>query len=160
MDGNACENGFYLDFLSEWLQQRTNPQILFLTYEDMVEDLSREVKRICKFLEIDKSAEELEKIVSSSLFNSMSKNSFVNYTWRDGVVKDKNIKFLRKGKRYVCLSVSLSLSLYVSLYLSLSLCISVYLSLYLSLSLSLIVFPFLYPTFYEFPFTLFFFLRS
>ena len=64
----------------------------------MVEDLKREVLKIAQFLDIECSDEKIESVVSSSMFDSMSKNPNVNYSWRDGAVTDPNSKFIRKGK--------------------------------------------------------------
>ena len=95
---NTAEQGWYFDHVAGWLQQRGNPNILFLTYEDMVEDLKREVLKIVEFLGLECSEEKIDGVVSSSLFDSMSKNPKVNYSWRDGDKKDPDSKFIRKGK--------------------------------------------------------------
>jgi len=94
---NTAEQGSYFTHIAEWLQQSSNESILFLTYEDMVEDLSREVEKIAQFLKVDLSKDKLEGIVSNSMFDSMSKNSTVNYETNTNIVNKDN-KFLRKGK--------------------------------------------------------------
>ena len=63
-----------------------------------MEDLKREVSRIAEFLKLDCSEEKIEKIVGSSMFDSMSKNGKVNYSWSDEAVKNPDAKFIRKGK--------------------------------------------------------------
>ena len=95
---NAAEQGWYFDHVAGWLEQKGNPNILFLTYEDMVEDLKREVLKIVEFLGLQCSDEQIDNVVSSGMFDSMSKNPTVNYSWRDGIAKDPNSKFIRKGK--------------------------------------------------------------
>ena len=95
---NASEQGWYFDHVAGWLEQKENPNILFLTYEDMVEDLKREVLKIVEFLGLQCSDEKIDNVVSSGMFDSMSKNPTVNYSWRDGDKKDPNSKFIRKGK--------------------------------------------------------------
>jgi len=95
---NAAEQGWYFDHVAGWLEQKGNPNILFLTYEDMVEDLKREVLKIVQFLGLQCSDEKIDNVVSSGMFDSMSKNPTVNYSWRDGIAKDPNSKFIRKGK--------------------------------------------------------------
>ena len=95
---NRSENGFYFDHLACWFNQKDNPDILFVTFEDMVEDLKREISRISEFLKLDCGEEKIDRIVGSSMFDSMSKNAKCNYTWRDGDVKNPDAKFIRKGK--------------------------------------------------------------
>ena len=93
---NGAEYGSYFEFHKEWFEQLGNPQILFINYEDMVENLVREVKKIAQFLKVEICASKLETIVSSSTFKSMSQNKYCDYSWDRGA--GKNGKFLRKGK--------------------------------------------------------------
>ena len=92
------EQGWYFDHLRDWLDQMGNPNILFIAFEDMVEDLSREILKLVDFLSVECSEEKLEGIFYSSLFDAMSKNDAVNYSWRNGTVKCPNSKFLNSGK--------------------------------------------------------------
>eukprot|EP00116_Pleurobrachia_bachei_P003560 sb/3463822/ len=92
------ENGDYFDHLTGWLEQQHRENILFVTYEAMVEDLEREIKRIVGFLGLDCPADKISRITSSSMFSSMAVNPYVNYTWRDGSIKAAGSKFIRKGK--------------------------------------------------------------
>lgn len=78
------------------LEQKDNKNILFVTYEDMSEDLGREVKNIAEFLGILLSKEKLNSIVNGSSFNLMRDNAHTNYTWLTGI--DRNFSFMRKGE--------------------------------------------------------------
>ena len=95
---NCSEQGYYFDHVAEWLAQRSNPNVLFLTFEDMVEDLNREVRRISSFLGVELQEDRLKEIVSSGLFSSMKNNQKVNYSWREGVSIEGKSTFIRKGK--------------------------------------------------------------
>lgn len=93
---NGSEFGTYFDHVAGWLGQKENKNILYVTYEDMSEDLAREVRRIAAFLGIELSDEKLDWIVNGSGFETMQKNNRTNYTWFPGT--DPNLKFIRKGK--------------------------------------------------------------
>lgn len=73
---NGSEHGNFWDFNAEWLEQKDNKNILFVTYEDMSEDLGREVKNIAEFLGILLSKEKLNSIVNGSSFNLMRECSY------------------------------------------------------------------------------------
>ena len=51
----------------------------------MVEDLKREVLKIVEFLGLQCSDEKVDNVVGGSMFDAMSKNPTVNYSWRDGL---------------------------------------------------------------------------
>ena len=93
---NGSEYGSYFEFHKEWFGQLGNHQILFISYEGMVENLEREVKKIAQFLKVEISTSKVETIVSSSTFKSMSQSKYCDYSWYRGA--GKNGKFLRKGK--------------------------------------------------------------
>ena len=92
------EQGWYFDHLRDWLDQKGNPNIHFLFFEDMVEDLKREIQKLIGFLNVECSKDKLDRIVQSSKFDSMTTNNAVNYSWRNGSFKDSNSKFLKSGK--------------------------------------------------------------
>lgn len=94
---NASENGSYFDHIAEWMEQKYNRNILFLTYEDMSENLEGEVRRIAKFLNIELSDEKLDFIKGKSSFKFMKNSIKFNYNWLDTSIKDPNSDFIRKG---------------------------------------------------------------
>lgn len=97
MDEKAATHGSYFDHVAEWLEQKDNKNILFMTYEDMSEDLLGEVNRIDDFLDLQLDAQTKSDIVSGSNFESMKSNDKSNYGWKVGpLLKEKT--FLRKGK--------------------------------------------------------------
>ena len=98
MTPGRSEQGFYFDHLASWFAHLDNSSILFLNFEDMVEDLKREVTKVANFLKLDCGEEKIDAVVNSSTFASMTKNPNVNYSWRDGSKKNPGSRFLRKGK--------------------------------------------------------------
>jgi len=95
---NCSAYGYYFEHVAEWLEQKENPNILILTFEDMVEDLRREIKRIGTFLSVNLDNNKLEEIVTSGMFSAMQKNPKVNYSWFEGNIIEGKSTFMRKGK--------------------------------------------------------------
>ncbi|KAI6228742.1 Sulfotransfer-1 domain-containing protein [Aphelenchoides fujianensis] len=89
--------GDYFDHLLSWLPHINDPNILFLTYEDMFDNLEEAVQKIGYFLG-DHAADlvddpvQLEKIVTESTIDSMKKNQS---RWFPGNHLRQN--FIRKG---------------------------------------------------------------
>ena len=88
--------GLWEDHVIDWLQHKDDENILFLTYEDMVEDLEREVAKIAKFLGVTLTPELLERVLHEGNFTTMRNNGAVNYGWVQGVREIQ--PFIRKGK--------------------------------------------------------------
>ena len=68
LNEKAATHGGYFEHVAEWLKQKNNENVLLLTYEDMSEDLLREVQRIAHFLKLDVSEEKLRAVVEASSF--------------------------------------------------------------------------------------------
>ena len=81
---NCVVGGCYFEQVAKWLYQKNNSNILYITYEDMTEDLKRETKRISQFLNVNLEDEKLELICNNSTFSAMQKNDKTNYSWREG----------------------------------------------------------------------------
>jgi len=92
------EFGNYFTHAEGWLKQKDNPNVLTLTFEDMVEDLKREVVRIVKFLGLDLSDEKINEIAFGGSFNEMKKEGKCDYRWMEGIVMNGKSNFMRKGK--------------------------------------------------------------
>ncbi|XP_060595730.1 sulfotransferase 1E1-like [Ruditapes philippinarum] len=78
MEGHV-DHGSWFDYTKSWweLRDRSNVKIIF--YEDMKEDLHREVTEICKFLDKDLSGDLLTRIVEHCQFESMKRNPMTNH---------------------------------------------------------------------------------
>jgi len=95
---NASENGSYFNHVAEWMAQKHNENIHFLSYEDLSEDFEKAVTGIAKFLNITVSEEMMKRLAKECSFEAMKNNDKVNYSWLNGIVKDPNSHFMRKGK--------------------------------------------------------------
>ena len=91
--------GDYFDHLLPWIQHKNDANVLFLTYEEMKEDLRAAIKNIAVFLgdiyikKID-NIQILENIIEQASFSSMSKNQSRWSSQRP----DRMTPFIRKGE--------------------------------------------------------------
>lgn len=93
-----AEYGNVVNFMSEWFEQKDRRNLLILCYEDMVEDLEREVRKIVSFLGLEMSEEALLNVVERSTFSSMKKNDKVNKMATGASTLQHGREFIRKGK--------------------------------------------------------------
>ena len=80
----------------EWLNEAAKrDNILVLSYEDLVEDCEREVRKIAKFLGVEVTQERLERVLHEGNIDTMRGNSAVNYSAHLDV---NTTPFIRKGR--------------------------------------------------------------
>jgi hypothetical protein len=60
--------------LSSYWEVREQDNVLFLTFEEMKQDLGRAVQRIAHFMDVDLTREEFEQVVHRSSFSYMKQN--------------------------------------------------------------------------------------
>ncbi|XP_065127428.1 cytosolic sulfotransferase 3-like isoform X2 [Paramisgurnus dabryanus] len=90
--------GSWFDHVSGWWEKKqTYSNLLYLFYEDMIEDTGREVERLCSFLGLSTSAQEREKITKGVHFDSMKQNKVTNHATIP-FMDFKISPFMRKGK--------------------------------------------------------------
>ena len=92
---NKKQNWF--DWNLDWWKYKDHPNVIFFTYEEMKEDIKREVRRLVDFLEVTVSDDVIDDVCNQSSFGAMS----------DRFAKDENMKklvdpqispFIRKGQ--------------------------------------------------------------
>ncbi|KAK7146596.1 hypothetical protein R3I93_014143 [Phoxinus phoxinus] len=90
--------GPWYDHVSGWWEKKqTYPNLLYLFYEDLVEDTGREVERLSSFLGLSTSVEEREKIIKGVQFDAMKQNNMTNHVTLP-FMDFKISPFMRKGK--------------------------------------------------------------
>uniref|UniRef100_A0A672K2D7 Sulfotransferase n=1 Tax=Sinocyclocheilus grahami TaxID=75366 RepID=A0A672K2D7_SINGR len=90
--------GSWYDHVNGWWEKKqTYSNLLYMFFEDMVEDTGREVARLCSFLGLSTSAEQKEKITKGVQFDAMKQNKMTNYSTIP-VMDFKISPFMRKGK--------------------------------------------------------------
>ncbi|XP_037778237.1 amine sulfotransferase-like [Penaeus monodon] len=99
LEDKAMYSPFFPHVLGYW-EARRDPNILFITYEELHQDPLAVIRKIASFLQVEASEEQLEYVAACTSFASMASNPSVNYEhWKDSGFchKDKG-SFLRKGK--------------------------------------------------------------
>nr|XP_056719120.1 sulfotransferase 1 family member D1-like [Euleptes europaea] len=98
MEGTVPWGSWYEHIRHYW-DQRPNYRILYLFYEDMKEDLVREIRRVKDFLEVDLSEEIVQKIAQHTTFQVMKDNPLTNCENVPSTIFDKTKSpFMRKGE--------------------------------------------------------------
>ncbi|KAJ8414165.1 hypothetical protein AAFF_G00050350 [Aldrovandia affinis] len=89
--------GSWYDHVQGWWNKRESyPRMLYLFYEDMKEDLTREISHLCSFLGLSPSEKEKERVTQKTKFEAMKNNSMANYSTVE--IMDQSISpFMRKG---------------------------------------------------------------
>ncbi|KAG9463108.1 hypothetical protein GDO78_022423 [Eleutherodactylus coqui] len=77
---------------------RHQRDILYLFYEDILEDPKREIRKVMKYIGKDLPEDVVEKIYKRTTFKAMKDNSMANYSTIPSSIMDQNISpFMRKG---------------------------------------------------------------
>ncbi|XP_072889674.1 sulfotransferase 1B1-like isoform X1 [Hemitrygon akajei] len=98
LEGNVSYGPWHHHVRGWWDQRKCHP-ILYLFYEDLKEDLKREVVKIARFLEKQISDSALDSIVQHTTFESMKDNPMCNYSSVSTALFDTSVsRFMRKGQ--------------------------------------------------------------
>ncbi|XP_076402687.1 sulfotransferase 1E1 isoform X3 [Peromyscus maniculatus bairdii] len=97
MQGQVLYGSWY-DHVKSWWKKSKNSRILFVFYEDMIEDIRREVIKLIEFLGKKPSEELIDKIIQHTSFQEMRNNPSTNYTTMpEDMMTHKVSPFMRKG---------------------------------------------------------------
>lgn len=74
---------------------RYHPNMHFVFYEDMIKDLPKEIRRVCKFLQRCYTDDQVKALSEHLSFESLRKNKNVNNTTGE---ENNGVQFVRKGE--------------------------------------------------------------
>lgn len=80
-----------------WWDYRHLPNVLFVHFNDLLNDLEGEIRRVAEFLEIEASEEALPSIVNAATFSTMKQNSEKIWTSGQNMFKGGSQTFIHMG---------------------------------------------------------------
>ncbi|XP_078143294.1 sulfotransferase family 2, cytosolic sulfotransferase 3 [Centroberyx gerrardi] len=90
--------GKWTDHVKSWRHTELGDRILYITYEEMVQDLHGALRRFSNFLGSNLSEEAIQRTAEHCYFNNMKTNSMSNYSLVPKEIMDSSKSaFLRKG---------------------------------------------------------------
>lgn len=102
IDGIYPRYGTWEENVISWISVRGNDRerFLLLKYEDLLDNCIRELKKVVRFLELDRSQEDLKNAVrKSSLDNMKTLEKQASFQWTEmKEVERKRIPFVREGR--------------------------------------------------------------
>lgn len=92
--------GSYFDHVMTFWKMRHDPNVLFLTYEEMKKDLRTSIEKVAMFMEKKIPDQKMELLLDHLSFDNMKKNSACNL---ESILKLKtgeveSDQFIRKGE--------------------------------------------------------------
>ncbi|KAG8521379.1 Sulfotransferase family cytosolic 2B member 1 [Galemys pyrenaicus] len=90
--------GSWFDHIKGWIRMKGKENFLFITYEELTQDLHSSLMRICQFLDRPLDEEALASVMAHSAFGAMKANTMSNYTLLPlSLLDQRQGHFLRKG---------------------------------------------------------------
>ncbi|MEZ4874062.1 MAG: sulfotransferase domain-containing protein [Flavobacteriaceae bacterium] len=91
--------GTWANHLETWLENPYNAQILWVRYEDLIQDKKQTLKAICQFLALERTEDELESVMEATSLANMKameqdfswQRSKSHKTWKE------DAQFVREG---------------------------------------------------------------
>ncbi|XP_078806619.1 cytosolic sulfotransferase 3-like isoform X3 [Oryzias latipes] len=97
LDGKMLFGSWYDHVNNWWKKKESYSNLHYMFFEDLVENTGQEIAKLCSFLGLSPSAEEVETLSSSVQFDNMKKDKMANYS-TDPDMDFKISPFMRKGK--------------------------------------------------------------
>ncbi|XP_020485105.1 cytosolic sulfotransferase 1 [Labrus bergylta] len=97
IDGKVVFGSWFDHVNGWWEKKQTHSKLLYLFYEDLIEDAGREIDQLCSFLGLSVSTEEKQSVVTEVKFDNMKQNKMTNYSTIT-VMNHKVSPFMRKGQ--------------------------------------------------------------
>ncbi|XP_041860094.1 cytosolic sulfotransferase 3-like [Melanotaenia boesemani] len=97
MEGKLVFGSWYEHVRGWWEKKQTSSNILYLFYEDLIEDTEQELGRLCSFLGLSPTTALKKEVTKKVLFDNMKNNKMANGS-TDEAFDFKISPFMRKGK--------------------------------------------------------------
>lgn len=99
MGGEVAYGGWF-DHISDWLRQKENKHILFLSYEEMIDNPRRVIEQIASFCDIPMDPEKMERVLHRTSFDFMKEHKALidMVSLRKPMGKDVPLNLIREGK--------------------------------------------------------------
>uniref|UniRef100_I3KKX3 Sulfotransferase n=1 Tax=Oreochromis niloticus TaxID=8128 RepID=I3KKX3_ORENI len=97
LEGQMVFGSWYEHVRGWWEKKQSCSNILYLFYEDLIEDTEQELVRICSFLGLSPTTELKKQVTEKVQFDNMKNNKMVNGS-ADEVFDLKISPFMRKGR--------------------------------------------------------------
>lgn len=97
MEGKMVFGSWYEHVRGWWEKKQTSSNILYLFYEDLIEDTEQELGRLCSFLGLSPTTALKQEVTKKVLFDNMKNNKMANGS-TDEAFDFKISPFMRKGK--------------------------------------------------------------
>ena len=100
LDGENSQFGAWDEHVRNWLGSKTfkDGNVLIIKYEGLKKDAFKEMKKVCNFLNLKVSNQDVKKAIENSDFKNMQKLEEIQGAKSRFLKKsDPNIKFIRKG---------------------------------------------------------------
>ncbi|XP_032220161.1 sulfotransferase 1B1 isoform X2 [Nematostella vectensis] len=89
--------GSWFDFVRSWWPHRHDPNVMFLRYKDLKQDLPAMIQRIASFLELRPNADLMAQVAQQTTFSAMRDRPSFDHSWF-GQKPGRKFEFLWKGK--------------------------------------------------------------
>ena len=88
-----------IDHVNGWLNEAQRSNILYISYEEMKNDLKGVIGKVATFCNLEVTKEQIDHVAEKSTFNKMSSNGNVNgdKLVKIGLFDSEKGKFMRKG---------------------------------------------------------------
>lgn len=91
--------GSYFNHIKSAWNRRFHPNFLFIFYEDLVNDLPAQIRKISDFLDKPLLEKDVPNLINHLQFNNFKHNKSVNLQFMmDSNLYDKSESFIRRGK--------------------------------------------------------------
>ena len=92
--------GSWFKHVSSWLARRADPNVLFVQYEDLIDDLEGTIRKVAKFCDLDVPDSAYPRILERCGFDYMKKHQ-QKFDLANGLILNAGLQvgnFIRKGR--------------------------------------------------------------